>query len=314
MPYYAQVSADGETQAHWRIDGSTAVRLGIVHPERAPGCYFAAQGGETVWEVMRRDATAWFEAGREHRFFRPHLGPGEYHPRFCRPGSLERDAATISPFSRTDKDTVAISRGQLETLVGHLSQIFRTVHPVSANFSAFGHEIRNLLILCCTEVESQWRGILAANGYFRSRYSTNDYVRLAGPMRLGEYSVAFGAYPWLSDVRPFAGWGASGKPSQELPWYQAYNLAKHDREGQFESASLGHCVSAVAAYVVMMCAQFGAHEALGFGELRRTVHPQDLPVWHPSELYLSPAYPADNWIARDFPFESPPTLDCGEPR
>jgi hypothetical protein len=41
--------------------------------------------------------------------------------------------------------------------------------------------------LAATEVEAQWRGVLAPNGCSPARLSTADYVKILKPMRLDEY-------------------------------------------------------------------------------------------------------------------------------
>ena len=82
----------------------------------------------------------------------------------------------------------------------------------------YGHEIRNLLILACTEIEAHWRGILNANRVKKDRYTTVDYVSLLDAMRLDKFSVNFPRYPWLRSRRPFEGW-TSAAPTQSLRWY-----------------------------------------------------------------------------------------------
>ena len=95
------------------------------------------------------------------------------------------------------------------------------------------------------EVESHWRGVLVANGVKghganEDRFTAHQYVNLKAAMRLDEYGVEFPSYPWLPPISPFAGWGSSDKPTQDLAWYDAYNAVKHNREAEFERATLGH--------------------------------------------------------------------------
>src|SRR3984957_18024538 len=104
------------------------------------------------------------------------------------------------------------------------------------------------------EVESHWRGVLVANGVKghgvnEDRFTTNQYVNLNAAMRLDEYAVEFPSYPWLPSVRPFAGWGSSGKPTQDLAWYDAYNAVKHNRESEFARATLGHAFVGLSRFV-----------------------------------------------------------------
>jgi hypothetical protein len=73
----------------------------------------------------------------------------------------------------------------------------------------------------------------------------NEYVVLRDAMKLDEYAITFPAYPWLEAIVPFKGWGSTTKPSRDLPWYDAYNAVKHNREKEFERATLQHAFSAV---------------------------------------------------------------------
>jgi hypothetical protein len=132
-----------------------------------------------------------------------------------------------------------------------LGRICQTVQPEGKNLDAFGHDIRNLLILACTEAETHWRGVLVANGVTQDRYTTNDYVKLRDPMKLDEYAVTFPNYPWLAAFKPYEGWNTA-KPTCSLGWYDAYNAVKHNRETEFERATLRRVFEAISACVVMM--------------------------------------------------------------
>ena len=114
-----------------------------------------------------------------------------------------------------------------------------------------------MLIFACTEVESHWRGVLVANGVTRDRFSTNEYVKLSAAMRLDVYAVSFPSYPWLKPVSPFLGWGTSGKPTEELAWYDAYNAVKHNRENDFVRSTLENAFGAVIACAIIIMVQFG---------------------------------------------------------
>ena len=110
------------------------------------------------------------------------------------------------------------------------------------------HIVAIIIILACTEVEAQWKGVLEANGLTPSGsyFKTTDYVKLLPVMKLDQYEVALIRYPRISATGPFMGWDAT-KPTKSLSWYAAYNQVKHDRETKFEEASLQHAIEAVAA-------------------------------------------------------------------
>jgi hypothetical protein len=168
-----------------------------------------------------------------------------------------------------------------------VEQVCRVVHPEGQNLNTFGHEIRNLLILACTELEAYWKCILNANGVDGS--STNDYVKLSHAMRLPEYRVDFSYYPWLEPVAPFESWGSTGSPSQELEWYSAYNKTKHNRDASFAEATLLRAFKALAGCFVMLCAQYGSTFALkGDAAARAFLRLLDTPAWNPSDLYVPP--------------------------
>jgi hypothetical protein len=77
-----------------------------------------------------------------------------------------------------EKTYIASARGQLVSLKRKLETICQTVQPSEKTLDlVYGHEIRNLLILAATEVETHWRGILIANGVSTPR-NTNEYVKL----------------------------------------------------------------------------------------------------------------------------------------
>ena len=170
--------------------------------------------------------------------------------------------------------------------------------------AAYGHDIRNLLILACTEVENDWRGILEANGYIRDRYDTRDFVKLVPAMALGQYSVAFKNYPWLPTFSPFRRWGTSEATTQDLPWYGAYNAVKHNRETHFGKASLEHAFDAVSACVIMMAAQFGLHELIHkSSDLQELFQLAAAPIWPLGEVYIYPYGELTvDWAPVNFPF------------
>jgi hypothetical protein len=156
---------------------------------------------------------------------------------------------------------VAENAGQLHHLKEHLEQIAKVVYPRGQNLAAFGHEIRNVLIIACTEVEAQWHGVMKATFCFpkrngEDRGATHHYAKLLEPLKLNEYCVRFPYFPEIEPIFPFKKWEASD-PTQTLDWYAAYNNVKHDREKNFGEAKLIYALTAAAAYFIMLCAQHG---------------------------------------------------------
>ena len=140
--------------------------------------------------------------------------------------------------------------------------------------------------------------------------TTNDYVKLAAPMKLSEYSIRFPSFPWLKPLTPFENWKVGGSPTSDLDWFFSYNKVKHDREREFDKATLINVFKAIAACYVMIVAQFGGHH-------RGAHHPSHLsffelsqrPSWPLAEVYSRPnAYALDKimathkWTSKNFKF------------
>jgi hypothetical protein len=302
MSYYVR-SGISPTQI-WKIDTDVAVRIGVSNPEHGPGSYFKAENGETIWAAIQRQAAAWFEPDGHNPFVECTLEPGQFYPRMVRPIDQHPfDPVGWSPSARSESHNLAVSRGQLLALSEQLAQICQTVHPVDRTLDTFGHDIRNLLILASTEAEAHWRSILIANDVQQSHYSTQHYVLLADAMKLYDFEVSFPQYPWLAPFKPFYGWRDTNSPTRDLPWYDAYNAAKHDREREFERATLRCAFEAVSACAVMLVAQFGQPAALG-REFSSRLRICAVPTWPLSEVYVMPYdKPGGQWQPTNFPFK-----------
>ena len=190
------------------------------------------------------------------------------------------------PSLHLEQAAVASSRGQALSLLRLLQRICQTVQPGPKTFAAYGHDIRNLVILACTEVETHWRGVLVANGAQRKAFTTADYVKLVDIMGLRDFLVSFPAFPNLEAIRPFEAWGLGEHPTTDLGWYTDYNAVKHNREEEFERANLLSAFQALSAVAVMLVAQFGPY-GLGYrSELANFFIMRETPHWPLSEIYL----------------------------
>ncbi len=196
------------------------------------------------------------------------------------------DLLIACPGSHLYQTAIAQASSQLHFLVDWLERIFMVVQPGPESERAFGHEIRNLLIIACTEVEAQWTSILRANGAVAvaGRFSTQDYVKLLPVMRLHEYSVRFRQVPWLDPVAPFRDW-VSARPTQSLAWYDAYNQVKHDRESNLNYAQLRHAISAVMANLILTWAQWG-EGSVWLKDIPVRFWLQDRPQWRVGSYYV----------------------------
>lgn len=279
----------------WRIRPQTATRMGITNAEGGPGSYYAAEPGETIWACLRRQ-TPWLngmeDPGPFQRIIR---NPGDYHHRIGRP-ILSMDPQTLwLPDDRLEQRYITGAQNQLGSLIDDLRSICRVVQPAPRTLSVYGHEIRNLLILAATEVEMHWRGILVANGR-TAKFNTNEYVKLADPLGLRAFTVRFHPCPDIDPFTPFALWDAAD-PTNSLPWFSAYNGVKHNRENEFERASLANAFAAIAACAALLVAQFG-QQALT-PDLKRIVG-VEAPEWPVEEMYVMPQTDK-GWTAQPHP-------------
>ena len=129
MSYYFRADANGLMLGVWQIRGDIAVRIDVTGAEnRSPGTYFQAEPGETIWETIRRQASAWFEPDGRCPFHKMNISPGEYYHRMERP-TYHQDGVLYSPSVQHNENTIAIGRGQLTALTRHLDRICQTVQP-----------------------------------------------------------------------------------------------------------------------------------------------------------------------------------------
>ncbi|MGA9582661.1 MAG: hypothetical protein WBR13_11915 [Allosphingosinicella sp.] len=286
--YVRELGPGGDRQL-WYIAEDQATRMDVTNPSGGAGSFFESKPGETIWQALAR-MTSWFDgAGTPGPFHRLVLEPGRYHRRIARPLALAGERTLRLPGLAEDRRHIAGAQNQLEALISDLRLICRVVQPTPATLRVHGHAIRNLLILAATEVEMHWRGILRVNGR-TAEGGTARYVRLADPLRLRDFTVRFHHCPDIDPVNPFERWDIE-KSSQSLNWYSAYNGVKHNREFEFERASLAHALDAVAACAVMLVAQFG-DEALTPG--LSSFLSVEAPNWPLENMYIPPQN-GGNW-------------------
>jgi hypothetical protein len=226
--------------------------------------------------------------------------PGFFYPRIARPQLINNSyvgGPTKGPLyiygenmaTPLPHDAVALanSLNQLSIMIEEMKAIMHHIQPDDSNLSTYGHQTRNVLLLAAMEFENECKGVLRANDYNApsDRFSTNDFVKLLGPLRLAEYAVQLSYYPGLAPIAPFVGWTDTA-PTQSLFWFDSYNAAKHDREINFSKATLEAAINAVSAVAIMLCAEYRIIEMwrdhIGF--FRFNEHPQ----WQDWQNYLLP--------------------------
>ena len=285
MTYYIRHLGAGHPDELWKVDDEVARDVFAGDAAHGPAREFRARPGETAWNRMQAE-TPWFKG--ERQFHEMRLALGEHNPRIARPLFRAHDRfGNWSPSLHLEPEVVAASQAQARTLLRQLERISQTVQPAEENYKAFGHDIRNLLILACMEVETHWRGVLVANGAYRKAFKTTDYVALAEIMGLREYVVRFPAFPALGAISPFKGWGLGPNPTTDLPWYAAYNAVKHNRETEFKEANLQHAFQAISACAAMLVAQYGPNGLGWKTELNDFFQILEAPKWGFSECYVA---------------------------
>jgi hypothetical protein len=174
-----------------------------------------------------------------------------------RPGLFWADQ--IFQSLRTDARERRAAEQTLHLLVESLNTLFLFIEPEGVGLETYGPKTRELLILACTEAEDGWTRFLHRAGRLSgTRFTTNDYVALAGPLHLDEFEVGLIPYANVPAICPYIGWDPS-RPTQSLPWYDAYNKTKHDRTANLAQATLQRCIEAVAANVVLYCVRFSPY-------------------------------------------------------
>jgi len=143
-------------------------------------------------------------------------------------------------------------------LLKDLQELFDYVEPADNNLACYSYRIHALLLRACVEVEANCKAIMRENGYSRSGdWNLVDYRKIEKTHFLSAYEVKVPIWTGVRAIwSPFAPW-ASGAM---LPWYEAYNVTKHDRHSQFKEATFKHLIDACCGLLVLLSAQFWTHD------------------------------------------------------
>jgi hypothetical protein len=147
-----------------------------------------------------------------------------------------------------------------------IKNLFNFIEPADINLKAFSFRIYELLMRTCIEIEANFKAILKENIYnptFRSGskagqirtegcWNLNDYMKVNKTHHLDNYAEL----PFWRGTNyrhtPFVNWATNGS----LPWYQAYNESKHDRNNKFELANFENLINAFCALFILLSSQF----------------------------------------------------------
>jgi hypothetical protein len=182
-------------------------------------------------------------------------------------------------------------------LLKDLKELFDYVEPADENLACYSYRIQSLLLRACIDIEANCKAILKENGYEKrdkwgkDAMTMTDYKKINTSHRLSSYQVKVPYWNGTKDVRtPFSSWSTGGS----LPWYEAYNTAKHDRHSGFKEATFDHLLDASCGLLVILSAQFetndfapgasliewdGPNDGMenGIGEYFRVKFPDDWP-------------------------------------
>ena len=227
----------------------------------------------------------------------PKMKTGEFYPNIYRPVfsfKLQRCHLIHDgfPFGDVYDDLYIIDRDeyddfirQLEIIIDELLDVFKVIAPTPNNFNCYGHAIRNIIFLACTEIDSMMKNALVKNGYCKeSAYcSIIDYRILNEALRLSEYELKFTDFDSIGTIRPFEEWiNKDGK----ISWYSDYNDIKHRRYECYEEANLRNAIYAILGYAAVMVSQYGKENNLWNRKLGKIIKITNEPKWKLEEFYI----------------------------
>lgn len=160
----------------------------------------------------------------------------------------------------------ARAKRELKILIEKLHEILMYIEPDSICLGTYGHKIRELLILACTECENTWSSYIRLSGNTNNRLSTNDYVKLKDKLFLDEYQVIFSNHPIIKCFSPFKTWN-NNQPTASLSWYDGYNKTKHNKDRYFNMATLENCLNAISANIILFCVRYSPYELIDANDI-----------------------------------------------
>lgn len=159
-------------------------------------------------------------------------------------------------------------------------KICEYIDPIDFNKNCFSHRTFELFLRTCTELENLWSFILREKGYKDGRWNINDYVKIESEYGLNLSNTEATFVYWKPDsskeyIKPFKNWTVQPpKGTPRLSWYDAYNKVKHDRELNFQEASLDNLRHALIALYINLVAYFGYELFTPFKHAQPDAHDQ----------------------------------------
>lgn len=141
------------------------------------------------------------------------------------------------------------AKRDMAILIQKLQEVLLYIEPSKSGLQTYSHRLRELLILACTDLEC------ALKHYnFGNNHDMSDYCKILDLIDLGKYRVILTGYSMLYETSPFEDWGP-----EKLTWYKEYNDTKHNRNTNFNLATLDNCLKAVCANIVMFCVRYSPY-------------------------------------------------------
>jgi hypothetical protein len=143
-------------------------------------------------------------------------------------------------------------------LLKDMQELFDYIEPSDKNLSCYSYRIHELLLRACIEIEANCKAILVENGYIKSNdMKMGDYKKINVSHRLSSYEVRLPFWRGTHNIRkPFLSWAIGNN----LRWYQAYNVTKHDRHESFDLATFEHMTDAMGGLIILLSSQFYTHD------------------------------------------------------
>ena len=187
-----------------------------------------------------------------------------------------------------------------------LLTLFEYLEPSNECLTSYSYRIHALLMRTCIEVEANFKAILEENKFTPpARGSTmRHYRKVDATHHLSSYEVTLPIWNGTPLVlKPFEPWRAErGLPSPSkpnpwpsLPWYQAYNASKHDRQDEFKQANLDNLLKSIAGLLVLVSSQF-LNQDFDAGPMMISARGHDYHSLEPSIGSLFRIKYPDDWV------------------
>lgn len=162
-------------------------------------------------------------------------------------------------------DSRYVNSGEVDSLVNAARIIikdFQTlvdyIEPSDQNKDTYSHRTYELLLRVATEFEANCKGVLMANGYVaHGNMNIQDYHKINKVMKLDKYEIESHLWNPSKCIKPLEEW----ENGHTISWYQAYNLAKHNRYSNFHEATIERVYQGICSLIVILAAQFPASVA-----------------------------------------------------